>query len=236
MLVTADREREDRPKLAVLPCGTSNDFARTVRVGQDIRECLECIEKKGTAPLDIGKVVYTIESGQPFTEYFMNILDIGMGAEVVRKVERSRNQLSPKFIYFNAIVQTFFRYRHKSVVIKAGDWEWQGPIMTVAIANGKYFGNGLGISPHADPTSGTFAVTILGKVGVIDYLRNLGTLKRCQKVSHPHVCYRSATSLRVIPQTISSPIEADGEFLGQLPLEATIVPQAIDFVVAGVEK
>lgn len=231
MLVTADRARESRPKLGLLPYGISNDFSRTLGIEKNIRECLESIEKQKTALLDVGKVSYMTENDQSFTEYFMNILDIGMGADVVKKVERSKNRLAPRFIYFHAIVQTFFHYRHKALTVKTENWEWQGPMMTVAIANGKYFGNGLGIAPDADPSSGSLAVTILGKVGVVDYLRKLGMLKRCQKINHPQVHYRSAQWLRIIPGDHPSPVEADGEFLGQLRLEAIVVPQAIEFIV-----
>ena len=47
----------------------------------------------------------------------------------------------------------------------------------MVVANGKYFGNGLGIAPDADVTDGKFSFVIIGDINLLDYFKNLGTVK-----------------------------------------------------------
>ena len=45
---------EERPKIGLLPMGTTNDFARALRIPRDIDDALAIIIKGETIPVDVG--------------------------------------------------------------------------------------------------------------------------------------------------------------------------------------
>jgi diacylglycerol kinase family enzyme len=99
------------------------------------------------------------------------------------------------------------------------------------VANGRYFGSGMGIAPEASMTDGQFDVVILGKVRIIDYLKYFGTLRRCEKIDHPEVFYHRTNRLTV--EHLDRPIyvEADGELEGHSPVEYECLQGALNFLI-----
>lgn len=49
-------EQEYRPKLGVIPMGTTNDFARALQIPRDIEKAVDIIVKGDTLPVDIGRM------------------------------------------------------------------------------------------------------------------------------------------------------------------------------------
>src|SRR5690606_8836523 len=45
---------ENRPKLGLVPMGTTNDFARAVHIPQKVHEAIDIIVKGDTIPVDVG--------------------------------------------------------------------------------------------------------------------------------------------------------------------------------------
>lgn len=203
--------------IGILPCGTANDFCKSVRTPTSISEILRTAEADSFERLNIGRLQFQIAEGKQQTRHFINIADLGIGAEVVQRVNKSNKNRNPNLIFMSAIIRTFFTYKNLPVKIKADDWDWAGKANSLVIANGKYFGSGLCIAPNADPTSNQFEVVIIGDISIFDYLKNIRKLKAGKRIDHPAVFYKTTTSLE-----ISSPVhcglEADGEFLGYTPV------------------
>lgn len=162
--------------------------------------------------------------------YFINQADIGMGPDVVRRVLNSGRPFGSGVAYYLAILKTFFTYKPFTAKASAAEWNWEGKIRTLAIANGKYYGNGLGIAPDALPDDGLFSAFICGDVSVFDFIRLSGTLKKCKKVTLPKVQYRTTQSIELYSPEADAVIEADGEVVGKLPVRIDILPKRIRFL------
>ena len=54
-------------------------------------------------------------------------------------------------------------------------------VLNYVVANAKYFGNSIGIAPHAEISDGEFAITNVGDISLLDYFKNIGTAKKCKK-------------------------------------------------------
>ena len=127
------------------------------------------------------------------------------------------------------ILQGFIGYEKKQVRCTSGGWQWAGRLLQMAVANGRYFGNALCIAPDARLSDGQFQVAIFGDLSLWDYVRNLGNLKKGAKIRHPQVQYRTAAQIALESQAPCG-IEADGEYVGQLPATLSAVPKAIRFL------
>lgn len=214
------------PAIGLLPCGSANDFARTVRSSRSVEELLGLIQNQAVSRIDLGKI--TLEQTRE-TRYFINIAGVGLGPEVVRNMEGSDSILGPRFHYFRHIVKGFLGYVKKEVTCTSPTWAWRGKLLQMAVANGRYLGNAICVAPDARLDDGYFQVAIFGDLSLWDYLKNLGKLKRGIKIGLPQVVYHQAAEV-VLESRESCGIEADGEYVGLAPATLSVVPKAIRFL------
>ena len=214
------------PTLGVLPLGSANDFARTARSTRSIEELVKRIQSRASKRIDLGKIILH-QPGE--IRYFLNVAGVGLGAEVVQSLDRSTSILGPGFNYFKNILKGFLAYRKKQVNIKGHSWQWSGPLLQLAVANGRYFGHGICIAPDATFTDGHFQVAIFGDLSMWDYLKNIRKLKKGVRIDHPQVQYHNSREV-LIESPEACGIEADGEYIGLGPATISVVPKAMSFL------
>jgi diacylglycerol kinase family enzyme len=174
--------------LGVLPLGSACDFARNFETD----DALAVLARGKTKSIDVGEIE---SAGNKM--WFANVADAGMGAEVTRQMaNHSRNYL---FSTLKALVS----YKNVDVRLSAdGEEVYVGPLKCLVMANGKYFGDGMGIAPDAAQTY------------------------KCTRIVHRHVHYGSARELRL---DVSSALafEADGELMTKMPAGESVYVRAI---------
>ena len=214
------------PALGLLPYGSANDFARTAGITNSIAALIALIKSKSTQKLDLGRII--LQQPQE-TRYFINIAGVGLGAKVAQQLEQSSSVLGPGFNYFKHIIKGFLSYDKKEVYCTSSTWQWQGKLLLMAVANGRYFGKAICIAPDAQLIDGQFQVAIFGDLSLWDYLKNYGNLKKGVKINHPQVSYYNANEV-LLESNDACGIEADGEYVGLAPATISVVPKAIRFV------
>lgn len=217
------------PVLGVIPIGSGNDFASTMKVTTDALVLRDKLINNQVQMVDVGKVWYRQEDQQSGVAYFLNVVDAGMGPEVVSRMTQGDRLFSSGFAYYWAILSTFFSYKPMKVKIKTADWAWEDKLRTVAIANGKFYGHGLCIAPGAHPADGLFSSFVCGDVSVLEFIRYTGHLKNEKVIDHPKVVYSTLTHVELTSEEPCR-IEADGELLGFLPATVKILPTQIKFL------
>lgn len=225
-------EREhytDLPILGVIPVGTGNDFARSINIDKDADQFIALLQHLKPKNIDVGKVFYTTASKETEERYFINVTDIGMGPEVVKKVMASDRIFGSNISYYIAILSTFFQYKVMMVHVKAEDWKWHGKLRRLAIANGNYYGHGMNIAPDASPNDKLFDVFIAGNVSAFYFILKSHLLKLGKKVIHPEISYRKTSAIEFTAESTCA-IEADGEFLGVLPARIEMMKETIKFL------
>jgi len=217
------------PILGVLPKGSANDFVRSISIPKDIAQLKQTILNKQTQKIDIGKV--EIGSTESTQQYFINIAGLGLGPEVVKIMEGSGKTFGSKATYFSAIIKGFLSYEKRAIKCESEDWSWEGSLLQMAVANGQFFGDGICVSPDALVNDGVFHVSLFGELSLMDYLRNLGNLKKGKKINHKGAHYFTTRKLSITStETRSCGIETDGEYTGESPITITVVPSAIKFI------
>jgi diacylglycerol kinase (ATP) len=184
--------------------------------------------------LDAGSMQFRLPDGSVNTRYFDNIADLGIGADVVVRVNGvhlRKKILGGKLTFFISILLTFLSYRHKKVRVSWEGFNWEGKVLSLVVANGRYFGSGLGIAPDAKLDDGLFEVVIFADLSIIDYLQNYSRVRQAKKVLHPEAFYYRTNKLSVEPEGKLVIVEADGEIEGQAPIVYTCMPGALKFLV-----
>jgi diacylglycerol kinase (ATP) len=220
--------------LGVLPFGTGNDFARGIGVERSINQLSDLIAKRGSALLDAGSMQFELADGSVNTRYFDNIADLGIGADVVVRVNGvhlRKKILGGTLTFFISVLLTFLTYRHKKIKVEWEGFSWEGSVLSLVVANGRYFGSGLGIAPEARQDDGLFEVVIFADLSIMDYLRNYARVRRSQRVIHPQAFYYQTNRLSVVPLGPATTVEADGEIAGQAPIIFTCLPGVLPFLV-----
>ena len=216
--------------LGLLPCGTGNDFARTIGMRNDIEQLASLIENDQTQPVDIGEIQYKSLMGVTKTRYYINITDIGIGGLVVKTVNESSKFLGPNLTYLKATIQAFFSYKHSKVRLTSDSFQWEGPILSLCMANGRYFGSGICIAPQAEVSDGKIQLVILGNVSLMDYLKNMSKIKKGEILEHPEILYEQVRSCRIESIDGECPVDMDGEFIGYTPVELNIKEHVLTFL------
>jgi diacylglycerol kinase (ATP) len=136
----------------------------------------------------------------------------------------------PNIAFFSATLTTFLSYKKKKVKITSNEFNYEGNVLTLCLANAKYFGSGLGIAPTANVSDGKISLTLAGDVSLTDYLKNVFKIRKCKQLNHPRINYSEVESCSIEPIGTPCLIEADGELIGKLPAKAKMIHHAINFL------
>ena len=214
------------PAIGLLSYGSANDFARTANISRSMDSLVDLIRTKSIQKVDLAKIILH-ETGE--IHYFINVAGVGLGAEVAQNLAGSSSALGPGFHYFKHILKGFLKYSKKHVRCTGSTWQWKGPLLQLAVGNGRYFGHGICIAPDASITDGQLQVAIFGDLRIWDYLNNIRNLKKGVKINHPQVRYQTTREL-LIESEDPCGIEADGEYVGLAPATITVLPKVIRFL------
>lgn len=223
-------ELQQKACIALLPAGSGNDFARTIGVHNNVKELLSLIERHSLRDCDVLHLFcqHAQDGRQSF--YCINVADTGLGGLVAQIVNNSPLWMNADIKYMLGIIRGFFQFRKQYVQLRyeseGKQQHWEGRCMSICMANGIYFGSGIGIAPSARIDDGNAELTIIGDVSLWDYLRNLPRLRKAEQLQHPHIYYRSAQRCH-IESAKPFPIEIDGEFAGTTPLDMEVLPHAL---------
>ena len=228
-IMRTDTSNHSKIKLGIIPTGTGNDLVKSLNLTNNLNKLLNYIENNSFTGIDICKMNYINHSKTEDSRYFINMADIGIGASVVKKINESSRKLFPSTIYFRAILWSFFTYKRRHIKFESPNFNWKGEILSLCIANGRYFGDGLCIAPKAKINNGKLAITILGKLSIIDYLIQMGKVKKCKPLNLKEVEYAEVNNCRITATNAKeSPIDMDGEFIGYTPITVDVFPRYIN--------
>lgn len=209
------------PILGIIPNGTGNDFFRSAGFQKDIN-FMDLIRNQQFDYCDVGLIETATE-----TRYFANIADIGFGGAVVLELQQFRKQFGPNFSYGLAIIKTFLNYNRPKVSITGKHFHYNGELLLAAFCNGSIFGDGLYIHPGAKINDGKLKLTLLGKVSLLDYLKNVIKVKRGKKINHPEAHYLSIDCPIELKCDELLHAETDGEYIGGSTFKIDLYPSRL---------
>jgi diacylglycerol kinase (ATP) len=201
--------------LGVIPCGTGNDFARSIGVFDlPFTRQLELIEKHSATKIDLGRVQ---------DQWFAAILSSGFDA-LVNDRANSMRWPRGRMRYNIAMIEKLIALRPHSYRIRVDERYLEVQATLVTVANGSSYGGGMKVCPDASITDGLFDVMVLGRVSRIELLKVFPKVYRGGHVGHPAVTFYRCNEIEIDGSGSSF---ADGEPIAQLPLRAQCVSAAL---------
>jgi diacylglycerol kinase (ATP) len=210
-------------ELAVLPCGTGQDFGRTHGIPSRFDDAVRVALGGETRTIDLGRV----ELDDGTRRFFANVGSAGMSGAVARRANAMSKRFGGRATFFYALTREFLAWQNTRVVVEFEDGvRREGPMHDVIVANGRYHGGGMKLAPAAAQDDGLFDVVTIGDISKLDFLTTAPKLYSGRYLSHPKVeLLRS--SVVVITAAEPLPLEVDGEPIGTTPARLEVVPAAL---------
>lgn len=225
-----DKDELVRPEavLGILPLGTGGDFRRSLGIPTDPAEAIEILAAGIPAQIDVGKATFRDRSGGRASRYFVNLVSFGMGGLVAARSKNFMGRFGGKSAFLWATVKTFLSYRGRQVSLSLDGSSTRLPffITNVAVGNGQFHGGGMRPCPAAVPNDGVLDVTVISYAGALELLSSISMLYSGEIYSHPKVRHFQAAHL-IAGGNSTTAVEIDGEPVGTLPMEITLLPRPV---------
>ena len=205
--------------LGVIPAGTGNDFARANGFnGKSVDEIFSIFSRSKPVKIDLGKAVSTDES-----KWFVQVLSTGFDA-IVNSLANKMTWPRGKSKYTIATILILSRFKSIPYMVEIDGRIFEQNAMLLAVANGESYGGGMRICPGASNSDGIFDVLIVRPVTKIVLLTIFPKVFKGNHIPHPKIDVYKGKYIKISSPTVAY---ADGEFVSQLPLEVTNVPNAL---------
>lgn len=205
-----------------IPCGTGNDFARSIRLPKDPERAWQVCQRGHTVMIDVGMVN---------DRAFLNVAGFGFDAAVAQEVtERAETTKATGTIpYLAAVFKLLRTYRPRPLGLEIDGKQMTAPIFFGAIGNGSTYGGGMKICPGAECQDGLFHVCLAGDFSRAEALINLVRVFWGGHVNHRKCTYLTAREITVHgdPTVL---VHADGQMIGSLPVSLRVIPRALKFI------
>jgi diacylglycerol kinase family enzyme len=215
----------------VLPIGTGNDWIKTHGIPKGFSKWLAFFKGKNTRFHDVGWLTF-MQGGIQQKRYFINVAGLSYDGFVARESEQYKSWTSNALLYLFLIFRCLFRFVIPRTKVVAGDLSFSDYFYTINIGICRYSGGGLQLVPQANPFEGKLALTLIRRVSKPGVLLAMPLFYLGKIGLHPATSLHRVSELSIAPLD-EQPVllEADGEFLGEAPVAAGILPQSLQVLV-----
>jgi diacylglycerol kinase (ATP) len=223
------------PDLALIPCGTGADLRRTFGLSGALDEAVGRIRHGARRRVDLGVVHLVSHLGVEAAHPFVNVASIGLAGQVDAVVNEGRKGVTGRLgraAFFAGMLRAMAEYTNAAVRLKVDGAEWyEGPIVNLTIANGRFFGGGIMVAPHADPCDGRFEIILVGDLSHRELLGLAPKMYRGAHLATRGVRVTSGTRVEAeaVHPWATVLVDADGEQPGRLPIRVSLANGALTF-------
>jgi len=192
--------------LAILPTGSGNDTVFSISGHRELDRCLKDIAKGTVRVLDMGSM-----NGSPF----LNVVGLGLDAEVNHEVARRRQMVKrygPLATYTMAALKVLAGFKPYLMELS---FEGGPPTVHEAglctVGNGTTCGGGFKLTPLALMDDGLLDVSVSGHIGRVRSVVNIGTVMRGRHIRKRETTYRQTKEVRIKGLDRELPYHVDGE-------------------------
>ena len=225
-------------RLAILPAGTGDDFARGLRSHRaPLRSWIEKLFTADGTETPQVDVLYGRCNDLQKGFICINASTMGIGGETASRVASHREFMrrfpgEVRFALAAFSALAVWRERRVRVTVDA-DEMIDAQMNLIAVANGSYAGGGMMLTPEARPDDGKLDVITASGLSRSQVVTELSRVHRGGHVRNPKV--KISRGETVLIETFSDqdamPIEADGNVRGFTPVKFQVLPGALKFVV-----
>lgn len=207
--------------ITVFPTGSGNDFYATVNKEMDYEELINRIIKNEYREIDV------IDNEKYLT---INSLGFGLDAETGKSRDVYSKFMPAKTAYYFGALTSFLTAKAYPCKIIIDNKEIDREVMIAVIANGKYFGGSMKISPDSQIDDGLIELIILNKVSRRRLLQLFKQIYRGTHIDEKEVEYYKAKHIKVITDN-NYDVQSDGEKALYTPIIAKVKEKYLKIII-----
>lgn len=204
--------------LGIIPLGTANDLARTIKIPNSVPEACDVIAQGHTQKIDLGCV-----NGK----YFLNVASLGLSAEITRRLTAKVKRRWGKLAYAITAIQTIWGFKPFAAEIKANKQSFSVKTMQIAVGNGRYYGGGMIVNDNAAINDKRLDLYSLEIYHWWEIIKLLPAIKEGQYANRNSVRILQEQEIEIYTYQKSKSINTDGELTSQTPAKFQVIPQAL---------
>lgn len=206
--------------LGVIPAGTVNLFSLQMNIPLDLDAACRLLARGRQTAIDLGRVNQ---------RYFTCMAGVGFDAFVIKNTDWRLKRLTGAFAYLVAGIAAFFLYPFRQVWVRIdGQPEPRRGYLVIA-GNVKYYGGNMALLPRADLQDGKLDVCIFKRRSFLHFLGYIWGWQHSALDKFLDVEYLQCRRITVLNRR--EHLQLDGEYLGHMPVDIEVVPQALRVVV-----
>lgn len=214
--------REQRPKMGLIPMGTTNDFARAVHIPRTIEEAVDVIIAGETLPVDVGLV--------NDERYFINIAAGGRITELTYEVPSKMKTMFGTLAYFLKGIEVVPTAKSSHMRIEYDDEVFEDEAMMFLCGLTNSVGGFEKLAPDAVLNDGLFTLIILKKCNIADFMKLATMALRGVHLQDERVIYTKANRVKITSND-EVHLNLDGEYGGDAPTVLQNLKQHIEIFV-----
>ncbi len=212
-------------RIGIVPLGTANDFARSMKLPARMKDNIDILRAKQTVLVDLVRV-----TGKR-TRYFINVSAGGFSGVVDEKLTPQIKSTWGPLAYLRSAAAALPKLRAYRANAVFDDVErWEGELYNIVIANGQFVAGGLPIAPDASVRDGLLDILLVPKRPAREM-----ALLTAQMLLGKHLSSDASPFRRAMKISVKSRprmwFNVDGEPFGEDPTVFQIVPRELEFVI-----
>ena len=228
-ILSSSVEKKTDIALGIIPNGIGNDFARFWDIEfDDYKKAVDTIINHRTRLVDVGFCSY--HTGEKHERrYFLNAVNIGLGARVVNITNATRRFWGAKAIAFLAsMFLVLFERKQFRAHLKINGEHIRGRVMTVCVGSAR----GYGLTPNAVPYNGWLDVSVVYQPEFWQGFMGLWMLLQGRILNHKMVKPYRTKKVKVL-RAQNAMVSLDGRRIlpKGFPLEIGILPENIKMII-----
>ena len=213
--------------LAIIPNGIANDYALYWGLsGSDYKMAVGSIVAGRVRKVDVGCCSYYVD-GVGVKRYFLNVLNVGMSANIVALANK-KNSIFAKIVYrFRALMHLLFHRQNFKMKFRLNNQVVDKKFMMLCIGNS----TGYGMTPSAVPYNGWLDVSAIRMSPFMGVLKGLQMVMR-RRILNFRLVEPFRTTEVEIESVGGANLGIDGRiFTPTFPLQVTVEPEKLKLII-----
>lgn len=210
--------------LGIIPLGTANVLARELDIPVDLQGACQLLAGvHGVTSID------AMKAGE---KHYFTQVGVGIDAMMIRDTSREDKRRFGRVAYLWTALTRLVGFQPRRFQITADDRQERRRASEIVIANCGILGQPpFRWGPDIEPDDGRLDVCIVRAQTMLDYLSLGWHVVRGQHNQSPNVRYLKARRQIVIETSRPMPVQADGEIIGETPVQIQLVAAAVRVIV-----
>ncbi len=206
--------------LGIIPAGTSNDFARHIKMPNNFSECISKILAGNIQKVDVGKAN---------DKYFINVCSAGLFTNASQKADTNLKNAVGKLSYIITAAHQLYRFRPFQVKVETKDRTIIEKINLFLIFNGSSAGGLDKFAKESSVQDGLLDLIIIKKCNIAEASFLMGKILAGTHLDDKNIIYLKEKDIKItkIKGKCDNP-DVDGDEGPNFPLDVTCIEGGIN--------